>query len=90
MLNSVQFTCQTETRRMLYEKRSARMLFQKGRKKEDTLDIVRKVKLRRKNRLFIVALAFVNLRFRLPVCLVCRSYHTRKLGLSGYKIHVSV
>ena len=35
------------------------MLFQKGRKKEDKLDTVRKVKIRCKNRLFIVALAFV-------------------------------
>ena len=40
----------------------------------------------------LIALQFdmLSLRFRLPVCLECRSYHTRKLGFSGYKIHVSV
>ena len=98
MFNSVQFTCQTETGRMLYEKRSARMLFQKGRKKEDKLDTVRKVKIRCKNRLLLwlwplftwFLIKLLSLRFRLPVCLVCRSYHTCKLGFSGYKIHVSV
>ena len=39
MFNSAQFTRQTETGRMLHEKRS-------GRKKEDKLDTVRNVKIR--------------------------------------------
>ena len=46
MFNGAQFTLQTETGRMLHEKRSARMLFQKGRKKDDKLDTVQNVKIR--------------------------------------------
>ena len=46
MFNSAQFTRQTETGQMLHEKWSGRMLFQKGRKKEDKLDTVRNVKIR--------------------------------------------
>ena len=70
---------------ILYEKRSVRMLCQKGMGKKIKWIQSEKLLKFTVNTVFLCGLGGIvslGLRFRLPVCLVCRSYHARKLGFS--------